>query len=415
MELNIEKKEIDNCIWQVEYSADSEVVSDKRDEAVNSLRKVAIPGFRPGKAPTYAIKARCKDRINTWVAQQMQIQAYDDILFEYKVKAIGSPKFSNIKLKDNSFSCEMELRVKPKFSLPKYKGIEIPRPHFDRDEDKQVEKALQNIRMQFGDVEPYEDSDFVETGDQITMDFKGTIEGKEFDGGTAEGILYTIGSNQLTEDFDNSLLGMSAGEQREFDITFPDEVPNIGGKTAHFTVQVHMGTKRKPAPLNDELAKKVNMESIQKVTEHIRGLVNQKIQNTEIQLIKKQVANKMVDDANINVPGWLSNLEAEHITLQQKLDWSKLNDEEKEVFITQAKRNVSLSLILDSIREEEPEFVLSSQEVLAWLQQQVASQGNDPNKFLAEAKQNGTLTGLMSGVVDDFTLQKVAQSAKLID
>lgn len=412
--MNVETEEIEYCKLHVKYEADPESVKEKRQEAIAELRKLAIPGFRPGKAPDYAVKARCKKQINNWVCKEMSSQAFDDVLFETQIKPIGFPKFEKIDLKDNIFQCEMIVTKKPDIELKEYSGFEIPRPHMDRDTEGQVQKMLEDIRTRFGDIEPYKEDDFVELGDQITMDFKATIDGKEFEGSTAEGMLYTVGENRWPN-FDDNLLGATSGDEREFEVTFPDDLHSIGGKTAQFKVLIHMGTKRIPAPLDDELAQKVGLKNFGEVREKLAVIVNQRIQQNEHNLVRQQIINRLIANHDFKIPDWLLDFEAQQVAAQNKIDWNELGDDEKQVFIEQADKNLRLSLILDAIRDKEPECVLNNSEAIEVIKQQVLAQGGNPDVFLVESQKNGRLSMMINAARDEFTLKWLVDKSNIID
>ncbi len=406
--MKIETKELEYCKIKVTYEADPDIVKEKEREAISELRKLAIPGFRPGKAPDYAIKARAKKQIQNWVAKEMSAHAYDDVLFETKMKPIGYPQFSNVKIEDKAFSCEMTIMKKPEFELGEYKGMEIPKPHMDRDVEAHVEATLQDLRMKFGDLRPYTEDDFVEIGDQITMDFSGTINSEPFDGSTAEGMLYLVG-NKMWPGFDDNLLGMKPEETREFDLEMPD------GKSAHFKVLVHMGTKTIPCPMDDDLAKKVGLETFAEVRDKIRIIANDRVKNNENYLVRQQVANRLVEIHDFEVPAWLSLVEAQTLAAQEGLDWKLFSDENREAFVKKASRNVRLSLILDSIRDKEPESALTENEAVQALKAQIAARGVDAEKFVVENQKTGRLFGIVAAMKDEFTLQWVVDQAKVTE
>jgi trigger factor len=411
--MKIETQELEYCKVKVFYEADQEAVKAKVAEAITELRKLPIPGFRPGKAPDHAIKARAKRQIKDWVAKEMSAQAYDEVIYETKMKPIGYPQFGNVKIDDKDFSCEMTIMKKPEFELVNYKGMEVPRPHMDRDVDAQIEATLHDLRTKFGDVEPYKDGDFVEDGDQITMDINGSIDGEPFEGSVREGQLYVVGQKVWPE-FDDNLLGMTPGEEREFDLVMPADAPaGIAGKTAHFKVAVHMGTKRVPCPLDDDLAKKVGLETFAEVREKIRIIVNDRIKNNENYLVRQQVANRLVSEHEFEVPSWLSLIEAQTLAAQEGIDWKKLSDENREVYIKKAEKNVRLSLILDSIRDKEPEAMLNENEALQALKTQIAARGVDAEKFVVENRKAGRLIGIVAAMKDEFALQWVVDQAKI--
>jgi trigger factor len=415
-DMKVETKELEYCKVHVLYESDSNTVNAKIDEAVAELRKVQIPGFRKGKAPDYAIKARCKNRINDWVAREMSGQAYDDMVFETNMKPIGMPEYENIKIKGNKFSCEMTVMKKPDFELKPYTEYELDKPLFNREVDPQVQVALDNIRLRLGDMLPYEEGDVIEKGDQITMSFEANIDGETFDGSVEEGKLYVVGES-LFPDFDDYILGMKSEEEREFDLVMPEELsgdfPDIGGKTVSFKVTVHAGTKRKPCEMNEEFFQKVGAKDSEDLTDKLTSVVKHRINETERNFLRTQVTNKLVSDNEFKIPEFLIEAETKHFALQNGVMWEKLEESRKEAVTKIAERSVRLSLILDSIREEEPDSVLNDTEAQNGLMQRAVAQGQDPEKFLVEAKKNGSLFGMVSALRDEFSLQWVINQSTI--
>ena len=208
---------------------------------------------------------------------------------------------------------------------------------------------------------------------------------------------------------------MKAGETKEFDLEVSEVVPEIGGKTVHVKTTIHMGTKPVPAKLDDELAKKLGVESIDEMKKSLEEILKQRLDNAEKDMIRRSVIEKLVDNNEVNIPSFLIDREAEHLAIQKKLDWSKISDEEKDVLRKNATDNVKLSLVLDQVRDTEPETVLSEPEAINMLKQKVAAQKvTDPEEFIVETRKNGRLFGLVAALKDEFTLQWLVDKAKVI-
>lgn len=412
--MQVETSEIEFCKVKINYTADTDTVKAKYDEAIADLRKKPIPGFRKGKAPDYAIKAKCKQEIKNRVKQEMGFQAYDDIVFDTKMKPIGHPQVVSSSLKGNEFSCEMVVHKKPEFELKPYTEYEIPKPAVDNDAIAQTEAYLRNLQLRLGDVEPYDEGDVVEMGDQVTLSFVATIDGKSFDGSVAEGKLYTVGENQMAG-FDEAICGMSAGETKEFNLTMPADLEGIGGKPAIFSVTLHMGTKRKPCVADDEMAKKCGCSNLDELNGQLQAMVGQKIKKAELDALRKQVCLRLVQDNDFKVPEFLIEPEMGMILARSGIKSQSLTDENKEQLKTMALNNVKLSLILDSIRDLESDAVLSDGEAQEALAKRLVAQGLDPKQQLVEYQKSGALLGMISGLRDEFTLQWLVSKVKILE
>jgi len=401
-------EELEYCKLKFHYEADPSVVIGKIDEGVAECRKLQVPGFRKGKAPDNVIKVRLRPQINQYVAHEMATHAMDDIIFEMNIKPIGYPKFSDIKISKNNFSCDVELTKKPDFELGNI-IFDVKKPIVDMDEEALTEKSLYNLRMRVGETQPYEENDSVETGDQFTFSFLATIDDEPFDGNTVEGEMYTVGSNRWTG-FDKNLLGMKADESREFEFKFEDGP--LLGKTAKFSVTIHMGIKQKPHPINDEFYKLMGMQNIEELINKLRSISRVSLERNKNEAIRKQVAAQLIEGHKFEIPKFIIEEEAKYISSQQGLSFMTLSDLDKKKFLEQAEDNGRLSLILDSVRESEPDSVLNEVEARNVLSSHIQAQGGDPATVLNNP---ATAAMLLNSIKDEFTLQWIADKANIIE
>lgn len=409
--VNVE--EIEPCKLKVHYEADPEKVREKLDEAIASLRHVRIPGFRPGKAPDHAIKMRLRPQINQFIAREMASEAIDDIVFETDIKPLGQPNYSNVTINGNKFSCDVEIVSKPDFKVENIK-FDVPKPPVETDAETLAEKSLLNLRIRVGETEPYEEDDLVEMGDQVTFSFYATIDGQQFDGSTVEGEMYQIGADRWAG-WDDNILGMKADETKEFEFTFNNGPENIVGKTAKFSVTIHMGTKRKPHPINEEFYKIMGVENIEQLMNKLRSISKASVERREKEAVRNQVGIKLVEHNKFDVPKFMIENEARAGAAQVGINFTDLTDKEKEVFLEQADKNLRLSLILDTIRENEPDSVLNDAEAQQKLAHHIQLRGQDPNELFNNPVMRYQLFLLLKAIKEEFTLQWVANQANIIE
>lgn len=412
--MKVETTDKEYCVKTVEYWADPDVLKEKETEAVEALRKVQIPGFRKGKAPDYAIRARCKQRIRDWMAREMCSQAFDDVIFETNIKPIGYPEFKEIKCNGKEYFCKMDVYVKPQFELGKYEGLKIPKPDINRDVDAMVEASVQDLRMRLGDKAPYGEEDVVDKKDQITMSFEATINGESFEGSSAQGELYTVGEGKFPE-FDDFLIGMKPDEEREFELVFPDDIPEIGGKTANFKVTVHMGMKQSPHPIDDSFLEKCGVKDLDELKDKLRTITSARVKENESLYINQQISKQLVASHDFEVPEFLLKPEAQRLAQQYGFNFKDLEEDKQKELLEVAEKNTKLSLILDSIKDEEPEAFMDDSEAQNALMNKLQQQGQDPNKFLVEAQKNGTLASIVSSLKNEFVLQWIASKAEIVE
>lgn len=404
----LQSKEVEYCKLQVNYTADQEVIREKYEEAINQCRKLPVPGFRPGKATDSAIKLKYKAQIADWVKKELLQRAYEDILFETKIKPIGQPQATALNFDGRSFSCELTLMKKPEFELGAVEGLEVPKPHQNGSPQETIEKIMQELRITHGDSKPYEENDFVQMGDKVTMDYRFLSGEDELSDLTKEGILYTIGQNDFPG-FDDNLLGMTPGEEREFNFL-------LNEKEVKAKVLLHMGMRNSPAPLNDELAKKVGYQTYDELRQAVEAAGTNNFNSEKNSLLGEQVKKQLIAMHTFEVPDWLCLMEAQLLSARDKLSWEQISDEMKEHYLSRAKDGVKLALILDSIQDEKPDAALSDMEAINILKNQLQSIGHqNADQFVAESQKNGRLVGLVANIRNEQALQYIISKATIIE
>lgn len=415
--MKIEVKELESCRMLVNYEADAEQIMNKRGEIMDAFKKAPVPGFRPGKASPDAIRSHYRSQIEESLKRALAEDAYHNTLFEKKYRPHGAPRINSALLNDGKFVCEFELFTKPDFELFNYRGMDIPKPHETATVTELTEKLLQELRVRFGEAAPYVEGDFIQTGDNVIVDYSGSVDGEKNANLCAEGEMLTVGQSQLLA-FDDNILGMALGETRNFSLTVPENgLPSLAGKKVDFEVTLTMGSKSNPCPLDDELAKKLGKETFIELKELVQGSASAKSQELTKQALLDAVVNRLLQDNVFPVPNWLSVSEAKYLVHQSKMDWETLADSDKEKYIEMAERNVRLSLILDKIRETEPEAQLTDQEVFDMIKRNLANSKTQTSldDVIKEMNRTGYLQILFSRIRDEHALDFVIKTVKIVE
>lgn len=415
--MQIQVQELEPCKLSIHYEADAEEIFNKRGEVLQHFKKAPVPGYRPGKATVDAIKHHYRTQIEESLKRALAEDAYHNTLFEKKIKPHGPPRINNALLGDGKFSCDFELYTKPDFTISDFKGITVPKPHESTTDIELAEKMMQELRVKLGEAVPFSEGEFVQSGDNVIVNYDAAIDGVRVEPLCGEGEMLTVGSSQLVE-FDDNLLGMTIGEIREFDLVVPPTgLPSMVGKTIHFTVSLIMGSKAIPAPLDDNLALKVGKKDFFELKEYALGTAQARIQEIFRNSVMESVIRNLVENNQINVPNWMSLSEAQYLAHNSKLDWGTLPDEDKEKYLEMSTKNVKLTLILDKIREAEPEAQLSDQEVFDIIKKNIAQSKSvtDFDAAIKEMNRTGQLQILMSRIRDEHTLDFVVKNARIIE
>lgn len=415
--MEIKITEIEPCKLSVHYEANSMEIMDKRFEVQNAFKKAPVPGFREGKASMDAIKMHYRQQIEDALKRALAEDAFHNTLFEKKIRPHGAPRFSSLVLDGGKFICEFEIFTKPEFDVPVWKEMEIPKPHEDMGATEVSELMMQELRVRFGDVIPYGEDDFVQAGDNILIDYEGTVDGQAVDSLKAQGEMITVGKSPLPG-FDNNMLGMKLGEVREFDFVAPEGgLPSMSGKTIHFKLTLVMGSKTVPCALGDELAQKMNKKDFVELQEFVAQAAFVRVESNAKMRLHEAVARKLVEDTKMSVPNWMSLSEAQYLAHQSQLDWNTISDSDKEKLLEIAEKNVKLTLVLDKIRETEPEAQLTDQEVFDIIKQNLAQTKTDKSldEVIQQMNRTGYLQILFSRIKDEHAMDYIVKSVKVVE
>lgn len=415
--MQIDVTELEPCRLSVHYEANFLEISDKRAEVENAFKKAPVPGFRQGKATPEAIRVHYRQQIDDSLKRALAEDAFHNTLFEKKIRAHGAPRFNSLLLDGGKFTCDFEILAKPDFEIPAWKDMEIPKPHGQVESSVLAEKMMQELRVRLGEVSPYTDTDFVQNGDNIIIDYVGTVDGEKVDNLVAEGEMITIGNSPLAA-FDSNLLGMSLDETREFDFVAPAQgLPSLAGKTVHFTVTLKMGSKTVPCALDDEMAKKMGKNTFAELQADVNQAAFARSANMAKMSTHEAVARRLVDSVTLSVPRWMSISEAQYLAHQSQMDWNTMVDGDREKLIEMAEQNVKLSLILDKIRESEPEAQLTDQEVFEIIKQNLANTKvtQSIDEVIQQMNKTGYLQILFQRIKDENTMDYIVKNVKLID
>jgi trigger factor len=415
--MEIEVKETEPCKLSVHYVTDAEAIFNKRAKIIEEFKKAPVPGFRPGKATIEAIRMHYRDQIEESLKRALAEDAYHNTLFEKKLKPHGAPRINNLLLANGKFTCDFDLFVKPTFELANFRNLEIPKPHGEQNADVMAEAMLQELRVRFGDVVPFSETDFVLEGDNVILDYEGWMDGVKVDQLSATGEMLTVGKSHLPA-FDSNILGMIMGDVREFDMIVPEGgLPSLAGKTVHFKATLNMGSKTKPCPLDDTLAQKVNKKDFAELREFIHGVATARTTHNFQLQVNEAVARRLLDDNTVPVPPWLALSEAQYLVHQAKLDWATLADVDKEKYLQVGEQNVKLALILDKIRESEVSAQLTDQEVFEVVKRNLAQTKvqTSLDDVIKEMNRTGYLQILFSRIRDEHALDYVVKSAKIVE
>jgi trigger factor len=424
--MTIEITEIEYCKIQVKYEAEPDIISKKRNEVIDKFKSRKVPGFRDGHATIAAIKQHYRKQIGEVLKQELTDEAVQNAMFEKNLKPLGRPTLSYANLDESllvgingesalpKFTCEFSMNVQPEFELGAYKDFEIPKPAASIPEEELSQRILQDLRVKNGHTTPYEQDDFVQMGDTVIIDYTGSIDGNQIEDLTKTGDMLNIGRINIPG-FSESLLGMKPEDTREFDLNLPEDHKDYPGKTIHMNVKLTMGSKTIPAALDDELAKQIGLENFDKLLEGVKSMATTRIKELETNQIMDQITNRLVENHQFRIPTWISMMEAEINVRNSGHEWKTIPDVEKEKFVDMAEKSIKLSLILQKVRDNEPDATLSDEETFSVAKQNISQFSQEPEKLLAEMVKNGHIYILLNRIRDQYALEFIQKTCKLLE
>ena len=351
------------------------VPASRFEEAIQDVFKKSakyfnIPGFRKGKAPFKIVERYYGDSIFYEDAfNDLAPIVYDEEIKENKIEVASRPQIDVVQMekgKDLIFTAIVA--TKPEVKLGKYKEIPLKKIEYkvtDEDIDHEINHmAEHNSRMVTVEDRPVKDKDIV------TIDFEGFTDGKPFEGGKAENHDLTIGSKTFIPGFEDQIIGMKIGEEKDIKVTFPKDYfsKDLAGKEATFHVVLH-GIKEKQLPaIDDEFAKDVSeFDTLKELKDSIKEKMEKENEERAKHETEDAAIEEVCKNTNIDIPGGMIDLEIDNImqNLDQRLSYQGLNLEQylkmmgkseadfRKDYKEQAEKNVKTRLVLEQIVKDE--------------------------------------------------------------
>lgn len=361
-------KNVDQHIVELNIEVPAADVAAGIKAAVKRIAsQVNVPGFRKGKAPRKIIEMNYgKDVVLNEAYDFLVNQNYTAALQENEIVPVSQPEIEQVQFeegKDLVFKATVTKR--PEVKLGDYKGLDAKKEEATVS-DEQIEEQLKNIAEQQAEMVVADKGAKVEKGDFAVIDFKGTVDGKAFDGGEGKGYPLQIGSGNFIPGFEDQLIGAQAGEDVTVKVTFPEDyfVADLAGKEAEFATHVH-DIKRKQLPeLNDEFAKaNSSYETIAELKADLRKKMEEDAERRAVdayngELIKTAVSNAEVDIPEVMITDRIEqmiqelamSMEGRGLKLEDYLKFSNKTVEElREEYKDTAAENVRADLVLDAV------------------------------------------------------------------
>ena len=342
--------------------------------------QVRMPGFRPGKVPANLIKKMHGEALHSDAFNASVRESIDALMREKKLRPALQPKVDLGKGYEQGKDAELsvELEVLPDITVPKIEGLKLEKltvPVTDAQVDEQLGRLAENQKSYSDAPKSKKAAD----GDQLIIDFVGRVDGEEFEGGKAEGAALVIGSGQFIPGFEEQLSGVKTGDTKTITVTFPSDYPatHLAGKDAEFDVTVQAVKVEGETKADDEFARSLGLESLDKLKQLLRGQLEQETAGLTRTQMKRQLLDKLASQHDFDVPPAMVEAEFEQIWQQLQAEAAKEADPaaamkeieaEKGDYKRIAERRVRLGLLLSEIGQANG-VEITNQEMQMLLQQ----------------------------------------------
>ncbi|PRR93405.1 MULTISPECIES: trigger factor [unclassified Bacillus (in: firmicutes)] len=370
MSVKWEKQEGNEGVLTVEV--DAETFNKALDDAFKKVvKQVSIPGFRKGKVPRglfeqrFGVESLYQDALDILLPVE-----YPKAIDEAGIEPVDRPEIDVEKIeKGESLIFTAKVTVKPEVKLGDYKGLNVEKDDATvTDEDVQEElKGMQNRQAEL----VVKEEGVIENGDTVVLDFEGFVDGEAFEGGKAENYSLEVGSGSFIPGFEEQLVGLEAGAEKEVEVTFPEEyhAEDLAGKPAVFKVKIHEIKAKELPALDDEFAKDVDeeVETLAELTEKTKKRLEEAKENEAEGKLREELVEKASENAEVDIPQAMVDTELDRMMkeFEQRLQMQGMNlelyfqfsgqDEDalKEQMKEDAAKRVKSNLTLEAIAATE--------------------------------------------------------------
>lgn len=416
-------------VFRVVIPADA--LKSKLDEKIAEvLPKVKINGFRPGKVPASHVKKLYGASMMRDVVEEQVQTATQVAMDKASVRPASEPQLTvasdMAQVMDGAadLAFDLAIEVMPEFEPVDPASLSVVRPVADVS-DAQIDEAVENLRK--SNVTYTAKDGAAETGDQLTIDFIGSIDGEVFEGGSGEGAELVIGSNRFIPGFEDQLIGASAGEERTVEVSFPDDYPvdTLKGKAASFAVTVQAVAAPGEAVLDDAFAAQFGIDTLEALREALKSRLDAEHKSQSRMKAKRALFDQLDTRHTFELPAGM--VDAEFAQIWQEVvrdreqgqldadDSAKDEDTLKADYRKIAERRVRLGLVLAEIGRRS-KIEVTQEEMGAALARTARNfPGRERQVYDAYAKNPGALAQLRAPIYEEKVVDYIFELAKVTD
>ncbi len=419
MQVSVEKTS--ELSRKMTVSLSEEMLQEKMDARFKSLaREVKVDGFRPGKVPVRVVKKMYGERVKGEVTGDLIQSSYLEALQEQNINPAGYPSINPIEGAEG-FQYTAEFEVYPEISLDAVSSLEIKRP-VATVEQADMDAMIAKLREQKKEWVSAERAS--EKGDRVTVSFSGVCEGENFTDGKVEDYAVELGEGKMIPGFEDELLGLEAGINKSFEITFPEEYgnENLAGKSAEFEIEVSKVESSVLPEIDEAFIKAYGVEdgSLDAFNEDVKSNMERELATGLKGKLKNAVMDELYEKVQITVPNALVDEEIKNVMKPYEANVKKQGmslddlDLPKDMFEEQAKRRVALGLILGEIIHQN-ELKVDEAKVKSTIEEMASSYERPSDVLEWYYADESRLNEVKQMVLEDQTVSWVVDQANVSD
>lgn len=418
--MQVNAKNVNKANAKVSTTISTDVLEAKVNQLAKEAAKTAnIAGFRKGHVPASLMLQKYRKEIEGDAKNRVLGDIVSGGLKELGKSlndTIGEPLVTKFDEKNGNIDVEITISFRPEVDIKGYESL-LPAYEAPKVEQKEINERIDNMLKIFGSLEKSSKEELGK-GDFAKFDFEGFVDGKTFEGGKAENYILEIGSGQFIPGFEDGMIGLKVGGERDIKVTFPAEygAASLAGKDAVFKVKLHEIQEQKKAELNEETLKKIMPNEQNPSKEMLEASIKDQIRTSKfITLlngeIKDKFAQALTKKFNFDLP---ENIIDQEMNVRFRNDWYSFSDDERkkyqedkkaleaklESYKEEASNSVKLTFIIDELAKVN-KIEVSDQELIQTIYMEAYRSGRNPKEHMEYYKKGGMLPAVKMAIVEE--------------
>lgn len=349
-DVKVSVTDLSKTVKRIEVLVHTQRANKIRQEILNEIRKkVKIKGFRPGKAPIEMLRLYYGDVIEEDYRRRLLEETFNFALKETNVEPLLKPVFEFVK-RENEEGYLMDCEIIPQLEVPEYKGIEVEVKKTEI-KDEEIEERLKNLQEMHAVIKEKEKEASAQMGDIAIIKYQGYIDGKPLKEAGTDYYPLELGKGIFMAEFENSIVGMKKGEEKEIEILFPQDYPDkeVAGKKVTFKVLLKELKEKVLPEISDEFAKDLNFESLDALKEELKKSIEREKDALCKEYVYRNLLDKILDGLTIPIPERYFKMRVEDLMedMMERMREDNLLEEEKKKLKEEIEKRVG-----EEIKEE---------------------------------------------------------------